>query len=118
MHELRCKNVNYAMAIDGKAIAPLLGGLAGDGSSGLSTYLASRLVNDLRYHEDVLRNEQVCDAITQDMRARGLDVAHTLEFELVFLDDLTPTPELLAALTAETCISPTSPTHHVFRRFS
>ena len=39
MHELRCKNVNYAMAIDGKAIAPLLGGLAGDGSSGLSTYI-------------------------------------------------------------------------------
>ena len=31
MHELRRKNVNYAMDIDGKAIAPLLGGLAGDG---------------------------------------------------------------------------------------
>ena len=33
MHELRRKNVNYAMNIEGKAIAPLRGGMAGDGSS-------------------------------------------------------------------------------------
>ena len=105
MHELRRKNVNYAMDVDGKAIAPLLGGLAGDGSSVLCTLMASRLVEDLRYHDEVLRNEEVCHAIAQDMRARGLDVAHTLEFELVFLEDLVPTPELLAVLKAETCIS-------------
>ena len=39
------------------------------------------------------------------MRALGFDVGPTLEFELVFLEDLAPTPELLSVLTAETCIS-------------
>ena len=60
MHELRRKNVNYAMDIDGKAIAPLLGGLAGDGSSVLCTFLASSLLKELRYHEEALRSEEVC----------------------------------------------------------
>ena len=39
------------------------------------------------------------------MRARGLDVAPMLDFELVFLERLAPSQELLAALTAERCIS-------------
>ena len=105
MQELRRKNVNYAINIDGKAIAPLLGGMAGDGSSVLCTLSASRLMKELRYHEEVLRNEEVRQAVAQDMRARGIDVEPTLEFELVFLEDLTPTPELLAVLTDERCIS-------------
>ena len=105
MHELRRKNVNYAMDIDGKAIAPLLGGLAGDGSSVLCTFLASSLLKELRYHEEVLRSEEVRHAVARDMRAQGFDVGPTLEFELVFLEDLDPTLELLAVLTAETCIS-------------
>ena len=105
MQELRRKNVNYTMDIDGKAIAPLLGGMVGDGSSVLCTFLASSLLKELRYHEEVLRSEEVHRAVARDMRARGLDVGPTLEFELVFLEDLSPTPELLDVLTAETCIS-------------
>ena len=105
MQELRRKNFNYAMNIDGKAIAPLLGGIAGDGSSVLCTVSASWLMNELRFHKEVLRNEEVRQAVAQDMRARGIDVEPTLEFELVFLEDLTPTPELLAVLTGERCIS-------------
>ena len=52
IHELRRKNVNYAIEIDGKAIAPLGGGMAGDGSSVLCTIFASKLLEDLRYHEE------------------------------------------------------------------
>ena len=59
MQVLRRKNVNYAMNIDGKAIAPLLGGMAGDGSSVLCTLSASWLMKELRYHEEVLRTEEV-----------------------------------------------------------
>ena len=44
-------------------------------------------------------------AIAADMQARGIDEEPGLEFELVFLEDLAPTPELLAKLTAEKCIS-------------
>ena len=39
------------------------------------------------------------------MQSQKSDAESTLEFELVFLEDLAPTPELLAALTGERCIS-------------
>ena len=105
MHELRRKNFNYAVNIDGKVIAPLLGGMAGDGSSVLCTLSAGQLLNELRYHEKVLRIQDIRQAVAQNMQARGIDVESRLEFELVFLDDLSLTPELLAELTAEKCIS-------------
>ena len=105
MQELRRMNCSYTMNMDGRAIGPLLLGTAGDGSSMLCTMWASRLMNELRYHEEVLRNEEVRQAVAQEMRAREIDVEPMLEFELVFLEDLTPTPELLAVLTDERCIS-------------
>ena len=105
MQELRRKNVNYAMNIDGKAIAPLLGGMARDGSSVLCTFSASRLLHELRYHEEVLRNEEVLQAVARDLRAKEHDVEPTLEFQLVLLEDLPTSPELIATLTAEGCIS-------------
>ena len=105
MQELRRKNVNYAMNIDGKAVAPLLGGMGGDGSSVLCTLSASWLMNELRCHEKVLRDEEVRQAVIQDLRGKGFDVEPTLEFELVFLEDLPTSPELIASLTAESCIS-------------
>ena len=93
------------MNIDGKAVAPLLGGLAADGPSILCTWWASRLMNELRNHEGILRNDEVHQAVAQDSRAQGLDVEPRLEFELVLLEDLATTPELIAVLTAERCIS-------------
>ena len=105
MKELRRKNVNYAMNIDGKAIAPLRGGMASDGSSVQCTFSAISLLKELRYHEQVLRNEEVRQAVAGDLRGKGHDPEPTLEFELVILEELAPTPELIAALTAEGCIS-------------
>ena len=93
MQELRRKNTNYAMNIGGKAIAPLLGGLA------------IRLLHELRYHEEVLRNEEVRQAVAQDLHEKGFDVEPSLDLELVILEELDPTPELIATLTAEGCIS-------------
>ena len=89
MQELRRKNCSYAMNIDGRVIAPLLYGTAGDGSSMLCTMRASRLMNKLRYYAEVLRNEEARNAVVQDMRARGIDVGPTLECELALLEDLT-----------------------------
>ena len=105
MHELRRKNVNYPMNIDGKAIAPLRGEMAGDGSSVHCTLQAGGLLRDLQYHEGLLRSEEVRHAVAGDMRAQGFDIGPPLEFELVFLEDLARPPGLLAALTSETCIS-------------
>ena len=105
MQELRRKNINYAMTIDGKAIAPLRGGMAGDGSSMLCTFSAISLLKELRYHEEVLRNPEVCQAVAEDLRGKGHVVEPALDFELVILADLDPTPELIAALTDEGCIS-------------
>ena len=105
MQELRRKNMNYTVNIDGKVIVPLLGGIASDGSSVLCTWLAISLLKELRYHEEVLRNEEVRQAVAEDLRGKGHDVEPTLEFELMLLEQLTPTPELLARLTDEGCIS-------------
>ena len=105
MQELRRKNMNYAMTIDGKAIAPLRGGIAGDGSSVLCTFSADSLLRELRHHEEVLRSKEVRQAVAEDLRGKGHDVEPTPEFELVILEDLAPTPELIAALTAQGCIS-------------
>ena len=105
MHQLRRKSMNYAIEIDGKAIAPLGGGMAGDGSSVLCTIFASKLLRDLRHHEEVLNNDEIHEAVARNLRAQGFDAGPILKFELVFLENLSPTPELLAALTAETCVS-------------
>ena len=43
--------------------------------------------------------------MAQNLRAQGFDAGPTLEFELVFLENLSPSAELLTALTAENCIS-------------
>ncbi len=105
IHELRRKSVNYAIEIDGKAIAPLGGGMARDGSSMLCTIFASKLLRDLRYHEEVLDDDEVHEAVARNFRTRGFDTGPTIEFELVFLENLSPSPELLATLTAKTCVS-------------
>ena len=93
------------MSVDGKAIAPLRGGLASDGSSSLCSFSAMWLMNELRVHKEALRNEEVRQAVAEDLRKKGLDVEPTLEFELVIVEELAPTPELIATLTAEGCIS-------------
>ena len=103
IHELRRKNVNYAIEIDGKAIAPLGGGMAGDGSSVLCTIFASKLLSDLRHHEEILNNDEVREAVARNLRAQGFDAGPTLEFELVFVEADGATP--FAALTAENCVS-------------
>ena len=105
IHELRRKNVNSAVDIDGKAIAPLGGGMAGDGSSVSCTQFASRLLRNLRRHEEVLDHEEVRRAVARNLRAQGFDAGPILEFGLVFLEHLSPTPEQFDALTAETSFS-------------
>ena len=60
--------------------------MAGDGSSVLCTIFASKLLRDLRYHEEVLNNDEVHEAAARNLRAQGFDVGSTLEFELVFLE--------------------------------
>ena len=105
IHELRRKNVNYAIEIDGKAIAPLGGGMAGDGSSVLCTIFASKLLRDLRYHEELLKDNEIHEAVARNLREQGFDAGPTLEFELVFVESFSPSARLLAALTAEDCVS-------------
>ena len=71
IHQLRRKNMNYAIEIDGKAIAPLGGGMAGDGSSVLCTNFASKLLRDLRHHEEVLNNDEIRETVARNLRAQG-----------------------------------------------
>ena len=95
-------NVTGAPGIGGSATAPLLGGLAGDGS--LCTLWAGRLLGELRHHEEALRKARVRASVVRGLRARGFDVGADFEVELVFLEDMDPTRALRDALSAETCI--------------
>ena len=105
MHALRQENLNYTVNIEGKAIAPMRGGLGGDGSSASCTILAGQLLAELRCHEQVLHREDVHHAVMRDRKAWGFDASLPLEFDLVFREELALPPELLDVLTAETCIS-------------
>ena len=105
VHELRRKNVNRVIDIDERAIAPMFDGTAGDGSSVLCTLWARLLLDELRFHEDVIRYDDTRQEITRAMRARGHDPGSEPEFELVLLEELDASPELLDVLKAETCIS-------------
>ena len=111
IHQLRQNNLNAIIDIDidididGKAIAPLLGGMLGDGSSLLCTLRASKLLGDLRHHEQLLANDDIRQAVVRNLRAQGLDPGPMPGFELVFLESLSPFSELIAALTADGCVS-------------
>ena len=94
MQELRRNNMNYPMNIEGKAVVPLLGGIATDGSSVLCTLAANSLLQELRRQEKILRHDEVQRAVAQDLGGKGFDVEPSLEFELVLLEDLPTSPEL------------------------
>jgi hypothetical protein len=63
------------------------------------------LLKELKCHSETLRDAEVRRAVAGDMRAKGFSIGPKLEFELVLVEDLDTTPELLEVLTAETCIS-------------
>ena len=101
--ELRRKNTNHVAELGGKAVAPLGGGMMTDGSSALCRRWAAKLMHEIRRH-------QACfDTQPSDLRSaledKGLGKAGEMEFELVLLDGLNPSDELIDSLKEDKCLS-------------
>lgn len=101
--ELRRKNVNHIAAIDGNAIAPLGGGTAFDGSSIRCRWFAMQLLHEVKRHQLFF------DSHPKDLRSalggNGVKIAGKMEFELVLLDDLNLSDELMDLLRKDQCLS-------------
>ena len=100
---LRWKNVNYVRALGEQGIGPLGGGVMADGRSMLCTAWASKLLREIRRNESYFCAPP--EEVREALRARGVDVAGGMEFRLVSVESLDPTPEVVEALGAENCLS-------------
>lgn len=101
--ELRRKNCNHAPDIGGNAIAPLGGGTMADGSSMACRRWAMKLLHEIESHQDYF-DTQPLDLRTA-LEDKGLHKDGEMEFELVLLDTLNPSDELIASLTEDQCLS-------------
>ena len=101
--ELRRKNSNHVAELGGNAVAPLGGGTMGDGSSLACRGLALKLLHEIGLHQDCF------DTQPSDLRSaledKGLGKAGEMEFELVLLDGLNPSDELINSLKGDQCLS-------------
>ena len=101
--ELRRKNINYAAELGGNAVAPLGGGMMIDGSSALCRWWAAKLMHEIRRHQAYF------DPQPSDLRSaledKGLEKSGEMEFDLVLLDGLNPSDELIDSLREDQCLS-------------
>ncbi len=102
-HELRRKNVNHAVEIGGNAIAPIGGGTMADGSSLSCKWLAMRLLHEVDQHQ--LCFDSKLEELRSGLEAKGIEIAARMEFELVLLDGLNPSDEVIGSLREDKCLS-------------
>ena len=101
--ELRRKNINHVAELGGSAVAPLGGGTMVDGSSAVCRWLAQKLLHEIGRHQAYF------DTQPSDLRSaledKGLERAGEMEFDLVLLDGLNPSDELIDSLREDQCLS-------------
>ena len=101
--ELRRKNTNHVPELGGNAVAPLGGGTMGDGSSLVCRWLAQKLLHEISCHQD--RFDTQPSDLRSALEDKGLGKAGEMEFELVLLDGLNPSDELIDSLREDQCLS-------------
>ena len=102
-HELRRKNANHVAEISGNAIAPIGGGTAADGSSLKCRWWAMKLLYEATQHQ--LYFDSQPQELRSVLEAKGIKIAEKMEFELVLLDGLDPSNELIDSLKEDQCLS-------------
>lgn len=90
--ELRRKNVQSVVDLEGVAIAPLGWGTMLDGSSTWCRLWADKLLSEIEWHEGVLNGQP------EDLRAalasKGVTASGAIDFSLVLLGSINVSPEL------------------------
>ena len=101
--ELRRKNVNHIPQIGDHAIAPLGGGMMGDGSSASCRIWADKLLFEIEQHQLYFDGQPA--ELRSELEAKGVKVSDLMEFKLVPLDNLNPSAELIDSLREDQCLS-------------
>ena len=101
--ELRRKNINHVTEIGGNAIAPIGGGTAAGGSSALCRWWALKLMHEVDLHQ--LYFDSQPQELRSGLEAKGSVITGEMEFELVLLDGLKPSDELMDSLREEQSMS-------------
>ncbi len=97
--ELRRKRINYARVYGEKAIAPLGGGMMGNGSSLMCRWWGMKLVHELKWHESYLQSNY--REVKAAFHAKGIDAISEMRFQPVSLDSLELSPEAIESLQTD-----------------
>lgn len=103
LHELRRKNVNYAPKLGDKTIMPLGGGMMTDGSSTLCRYYAMEVLQEIRSHQEFFDSQP--SEVRLALETNGIRASDEMQFDLVLMDDLYHSKELLDSLRKDGCLS-------------
>ena len=103
IQELRRKNCNHVTELGGNAIAPIGGGMMADGSSLSCKVLAMKLLHEIDQHQ--LYFDSQPQEVRFGLETEGIKISEEMEFDLVLLDRLNPSDNLIDSLRAEQCLS-------------
>ena len=103
IQELRRKNCNHVTELGGNAIAPIGGGMMADGSSLSCRVLAMKLLHEIDQHQ--LYFDSQPQEVRFGLETEGIKISEEMEFDLVLLDGLNPSDNLIDSLRAEQCLS-------------
>lgn len=101
--ELRRKNINHVTELGGNAIGPLGGGTAMNVSSMMCRIFAGRLLHELDRHQSYFDSQP--QELRSQLEGKKIEVGEKMEFELVLLDELNWSDELIDALREDQCLS-------------
>ena len=102
-YELRRKNCNHVAQLGDNAIAPIGGGTMADGSSLLCLGWALKLMHEIKQHQRYFDLQPA--ELRSRLEAMGIEIAGGMNFELVQLDSLNTSAEVVDSLTAQECLS-------------
>ncbi len=101
--ELRRKNVNNAPELGGRAIAPIGFGTVLAGSSLLCTHWALGLLREIERLESYFRTQP--GDLRSELERNGIRTSGDMEFHLVLLGSLDPSPEVIGRLEQDDCLT-------------
>ena len=103
LHALRRKNVNHAPRLGDNTIMPLGGGMMADGSSTLCKNYAMEVLHEIQRHQDFFDTRP--SEVRVALEANGIEASGEMQFDLVLMEDLTLSKELLECLRKDECLS-------------
>ena len=103
LYELRRKNLNHAPKLGGNTIMPLGGGMMANGSSTMCRFNAMEILHEIKRHQDFFDTQPT--ELRSALEAKGIEVSGEIKFDLVLIEDLDVSEELLNCLKEDHCLS-------------